>query len=39
MYFVSVNFTDEDIIKLYHEHDEMEQYHSEVKTDLSAEQY
>lgn len=38
MYSVNVDFSDEDIIELYHKHGEMEQYHSEVKTDLSAEQ-
>jgi hypothetical protein len=39
MYFVNVDFRDEDIIKLYHKHGEMEQYHSEIKTDLGAEQF
>lgn len=38
MYSVNVDFSDEDIIELYHKHGEMEQYHSEIKTDLSAEQ-
>ena len=38
MYSVSVDFPDEDIIELYHKHGEMEQYHSEIKTDLCAEQ-
>ena len=39
MYSVNVNFPDEDIIELYHKHGEMEQYHSEIKTDLCAEQF
>lgn len=38
MYSVNVDFTDEEIIELYHQHGEMEQYHSEIKTDLFAEQ-
>lgn len=38
MYSVNVDFPDEDIIGLYHKHGEMEQYHSEIKTDLCAEQ-
>ncbi len=38
MYSVNVDFPDEDIIELYHKHGEMEQYHSEIKTDLCAEQ-
>ena len=38
MYSVSVDFPDTDIIELYHKHGEMEQYHSEIKTDLGAEQ-
>lgn len=38
MYSVNVDFRDEDIIGLYHKHGEMEQYHSEIKTDLGAEQ-
>ena len=38
MYFVNVDFRDEEIIELYHRHGEMEQYHSEIKTDLGAEQ-
>lgn len=38
MYSVNVDFSDEDIIELYHKHGEMEQYHSEIKTDLCAEQ-
>ena len=36
MYFVNVDFRDEEIIELYHRHGEMEQYHSEIKTDLGA---
>ena len=39
MYSVSVDFPDTDIIELYHKHGEMEQYHSEIKTDLGAEQF
>ena len=39
MYSVNVDFSDEDIIELYHKHGEMEQYHSEIKTDLCAEQF
>lgn len=39
MYSVNVDFPDEDIIELYHKHGEMEQYHSEIKTDLNAEQF
>lgn len=39
MYSVNVDFRDEDIIELYHKHGEMEQYHSEIKTDLGAEQF
>lgn len=39
MYSVNVDFPDEDIIELYHKHGEMEQYHSEIKTDLCAEQF
>lgn len=39
MYSVNVDFRDEDIIELYHKHGEMEQYHSELKTDLGAEQF
>ncbi len=38
MYSVSIDLPDEDIIELYHKHGEMEQYHSEIKTDLCAEQ-
>ena len=38
MYSVSVDFPDEEILELYHKHGEMEQYHSEIKTDLNAEQ-
>ena len=38
MYSVNVDFPDEDIIELYRKHGEMEQYHSEIKTDLCAEQ-
>lgn len=38
MYSVKVDFRDADIIELYHGHGEMEQYHSEIKTDLGAEQ-
>ena len=38
MYSVNVDFPDEEIIELYHKHGEMEQYHSEIKTDLCAEQ-
>ena len=38
MYSVNVDFRDEEIIELYHRHGEMEQYHSEIKTDLGAEQ-
>ena len=37
MYSVNVDFSDEEIIELYHQHGEMEQYHSEIKTDLDAE--
>ena len=37
MYSVNVDFPDEDIIELYHKHGEMEQYHSEIKTDMGAE--
>lgn len=39
MYSVNVDFPDEDIIELYHKHGEMEQYHSEIKTDLCAGQF
>lgn len=39
MYSVSVDFPDQAIIELYHKHGEMEQYHSEIKTDLGAEQF
>ena len=38
MYSVNIDFADEVIIELYHKHGEMEQYHSEIKTDLNAEQ-
>ncbi|MDE5697730.1 MAG: hypothetical protein K2I96_10020 [Lachnospiraceae bacterium] len=38
MYSVNVDFRDEEIIKLYHRHGEMEQYHSKIKTNLGAEQ-
>ena len=38
MYSVNVDFADEEVIELYHKHGEMEQYHSEIKTDLGAEQ-
>lgn len=37
MYSVSVDLPDEDVIELYHKHGEMEQYHSEIKTDMGAE--
>ena len=37
MYSTNVDFPDEDIIGLYHQHGEMEQYHSEIKTDMGAE--
>ena len=39
MYSVNVDFPDEEIIELYQKHGEMEQYHSEIKTDLCAEQF
>jgi len=39
MYSVNADFPDEDIIELYHKHGEMEQYHSEIKTDLCAGQF
>lgn len=39
MYSVNIDFSDEDIIELYHKHGEMEQYHSEIKTYLCAEQF
>lgn len=38
MYSVSIDLPDEEIIELYHQHGEMEQYHSEIKTDMDAEQ-
>lgn len=38
MYSVNVDFPDRDVIELYHKHGEMEQFHSEIKTDLCAEQ-
>ena len=38
MYSVNIDFADETVIELYHKHGEMEQYHSEIKTDLNAEQ-
>lgn len=38
MYSINVDFADEEVIELYHKHGEMEQYHSEIKTDLGAEQ-
>ena len=38
MYSVNIDFADETIIELYQKHGEMEQYHSEIKTDLNAEQ-
>lgn len=38
MYSVNVDFSDEDIIELYHKHGEMEQFHSEIKTDMNCEQ-
>lgn len=37
MYSVNVDFNDEQIIELYHNHGEMEQYHSEIKTDMNCE--
>lgn len=37
MYSVNVDLPDEEIIELYHKHGEMEQYHSEIKTDMRAE--
>ena len=38
MYSVNVDFNDEEIIELYHNHGEMEQFHSEIKTDMNCEQ-
>ena len=36
--YIGQTFRDEEVIELYHRHGEMEQYHSEIKTDLGAEQ-
>ena len=36
-YWTDLNGKEEDIIQLYHEHGEMEQYHSEFKTDMDLE--
>ena len=31
--------SDDDVIRLYHEHGESEQYHSEIKTDMDVERF
>lgn len=37
MWDVNVEFSDHDIIVLYHAHGESEQFHSEIKTDMNLE--
>lgn len=39
MWDVNVEFSDHDIIALYHAHGESEQFHSEVKTDMDLERF
>jgi len=39
MWDVNVEFSDHDIITLYHAHGESEQFHSEVKTDMDLERF
>jgi hypothetical protein len=36
-WWTNLGLTDDEIIKLYHEHGESEQYHSEIKTDMDVE--
>lgn len=39
MWDVNVEFSDHDIIALYHAHGESEQFHSEIKTDMDLERF
>lgn len=39
MWDVNVEYTDHDVISLYHAHGESEQYHSEIKTDMDLERF
>ena len=39
MWDVNVDFSDHDIIALYHAHGESEQFHSEIKTDMDLERF
>jgi len=36
-WWVNVDFSDDEVIESYHQHGEMEQYHSEIKTDMDIE--
>ena len=39
MWDVNVDYTDRDVISLYHAHGESEQFHSEIKTDMDLERF
>ncbi|MCX4325244.1 MAG: IS1380 family transposase [Lachnospiraceae bacterium] len=39
MWDVNVDFSDRDVIALYHAHGESEQFHSEIKTDMNLERF
>ena len=39
MWDVNVDFTDREVIALYHAHGESEQFHSEIKTDMALERF
>ena len=39
MWDVNVDFSDHDVIALYHAHGESEQFHSEIKTDMDLERF
>ena len=39
MWDVNVDFSDHDVIALYHAHGESEQFHSEIKTDMEPERF
>ena len=39
MWDVNVDYTDRDVISLYHAHGESEQFHSEIKTDMDLEHF
>jgi hypothetical protein len=37
LWWVNVGLSDEEVIELYHQHGEMEQFHSEIKSDMDVE--